>query len=336
MSGLTYKKSGVDIEAGYEVVRQAKSLAKTTFDGNVLSKIGGFGAAYSLAGYKNPLLVSGADGVGTKLKIAFMLDKHDTVGIDLVAMNVDDVVTCGAKPLFFLDYIATGKIKPSVTKQVLKGIAKGCKLAGCALIGGETAEMPDFYAAGEYDLAGFCVGAVEKKNYINGSKIKKGDILIGIASSGLHSNGYSLARKVFFDKVKMKISKRLSDLGMTVGEALLTPTKIYARAIVKLLKKVKVKGLAHITGGGFGENIARVLPNKKLDFTIEKGAWPVLPIFNIIQDLGKISDAEMFKTFNMGIGMVLVVAKKDVARTIRILKAAKEKACVIGQIVSAK
>ena len=332
MSGLTYKKSGVDIEAGYAVVRQAKALAKTTFNRNVLSNIGGFGAAYSLAGYKNPLLVSGADGVGTKLKIAFMLDKHDTVGIDLVAMNVDDVITCGAKPLFFLDYIATGKVKPRVTKQILKGIACACRIAGCALIGGETAEMPDFYSSGEYDLAGFAVGAVEKKNYINGSKIKKGDVLIGLASSGLHSNGYSLARKVFFGKAKMKVSKRLPDLGMTVGEALLTPTRIYARAIVNLLKKVKVKGMAHITGGGFGENIARAIPNKKLDFTIERGSWPVLPIFNVIQDIGKITDAEMFKTFNMGIGMVLIVAPCEVSRALKVLKANKEKAYVIGEV----
>ncbi|MBU0687227.1 MAG: phosphoribosylformylglycinamidine cyclo-ligase [Candidatus Margulisbacteria bacterium] len=333
MSGLTYKKSGVDIEAGYGVVRQAKALAKTTFDRNVLSSIGGFGAAYSLSGYKNPLLISGADGVGTKLKIAIMMDKHDTVGIDLVAMNVDDVVTCGAKPLFFLDYIATGKIKPRTTAQILKGITKGCKLAGCALIGGETAEMPDFYAKGEYDLAGFAVGAVEKKNYINGSRIKKGDVIIGIASSGFHSNGYSLVRKVFFDVGKMKVTTRLPELKSTLGEALLTPTKIYAKSLLNLLKKVNVKGMAHITGGGFPENVARILPNKKLGACIGKDSWPALPIFEVLQDIGEISDAEMYKTFNMGIGMVVVVAKKDVSSTIRILKNNKEKAYVIGEII---
>ncbi|MFA4858442.1 MAG: phosphoribosylformylglycinamidine cyclo-ligase [Candidatus Margulisiibacteriota bacterium] len=339
MPKLTYKQSGVDIEAGYEVVKQAKALALKTFDKNVLGGIGGFGAAYDLRGYKQPLLVSGADGVGTKLKIAFMLDKHDTVGIDLVAMNVDDVVTCGAKPLFFLDYIGTGKIKPRITAQILKGIAEGCRQAGCALIGGETAEMPGFYPDGEYDLAGFAVGAVEKKNFIDGSKIKKGDVIVGIASSGLHSNAYSLARKVFFDVGKYKIGQRVAELGQTVGEALLTPTKIYAKTILKLAQALDIKGMAHITGGGFPENVARIFPGggkggaaASMSARIEKGSWPILPIFKVIKTVGDIAEAEMYRTFNMGIGMVVVVAQKDVERSLKILKSNQARAYAIGEI----
>ncbi|MFH1493621.1 MAG: phosphoribosylformylglycinamidine cyclo-ligase, partial [Pseudomonadota bacterium] len=281
---------------------------------------------------------SGADGVGTKLKIAFMLDKHDTVGIDLVAMNVDDVVTCGAKPLFFLDYIATGKIKPKVTAQILKGITRGCKQAGCALIGGETAEMPGFYPVGEYDLAGFCVGAVEKKNYINGAKLKKGDVIIGLASSGLHSNGYSLARAVFFKKAKYKVNKFIPELKTTVGEALLVPTKIYADTVVKLLKKVKVKAMAHVTGGGFPENVARIFPDSKkvqqLGVQIEKGSWPILPIFKVMQAIGKISEDEMYRTFHRGIGLGVVVARTDLSRAVKLLKVAQAQPFVIGEITS--
>lgn len=311
---VTYQQSGVDIEAGYEVVRRVKKLAKSTNIKGVLGEIGLFGGCFEIdrKKYKNPVLVSGTDGVGTKVKIAFEMNRHDTIGIDLVAMNADDVVCMGARPLFFLDYIACNKIEPDVVEQILKGMAEGCRSAGCALIGGETAEMSDLYGAGEYDLAGFAVGIVEKKNIINGSGIKAGDAVIGLPSSGLHSNGYTLARKVLFDVAGLKVGSYVDGLDGTIGDALLTPTKIYSKTILKVIDKIKIKAIAHITGGGLPENLGRVLP-KGTKAALKSSLWSVPKIFNIIKKLGGIADSEMFKAFNMGIGMVLVADKKDAA-----------------------
>ncbi len=331
---LTYKQSGVDINKGNKLVDIIKPLARSTFKPYVMTDIGSFGAFCKLdtSRYKNPVLVSGTDGVGTKLKIAFMLDRHDTIGIDLVAMCVNDILTSGAQPLFFLDYFATGKLSTRQASDVIKGIAEGCKMADCSLIGGETAEMPGFYDKGEYDLSGFSVGVVDKKSIINGSKIKNGDVLIGLASSGIHSNGYSLVRKLFFDIEKYSPKKRIKELGCTIGEELLKPTKIYVKNVIKTLKNFKVKGIAHITGGGLTENLPRILsPKSKLQFTIENNSWPVHPIFTLIQSKGKVSVAEMYKTFNMGIGMVLVVNNADAQKIIKKLNRLGEKAFIIGR-----
>ncbi len=316
---VTYEQAGVDIEAGYEVVRRVKKLAKSTNIKGVLGEIGLFGGCFEIdkKGYKQPVLVSGTDGIGTKVKIAFEMNKHDTVGIDLVAMNADDVACLGAKPLFFLDYIACNKIEPDIIEQILKGITEGCKQAGCALIGGETAEMSDLYGRGEYDLAGFAVGIVDKKKLIDGRKIIAGDVIIGLPSSGLHSNGYTLARKVIFDVAGLKVSSRVGGLDATVGEALLTPTIIYSKTLLKVFDKVNVKGIAHITGGGLPENVGRVLP-KGTKAVFDSSSWTVPKIFNVIKKYGNISDAEMFKAFNMGIGMVLVVDKKDAKATAKL------------------
>jgi len=328
LRSATYKKSGVDIEAGYEVVKRIKKLAKTTNIKGVLGEIGLFGGCFEIdkKKYKNPVLVSGTDGVGTKVKIAFEMNKHDTVGIDLVAMNADDVACLGAKPLFFLDYIACNKIKPDIIGKILKGIAEGCRQAGCALVGGETAEMSDLYRKGEYDLAGFAVGIVAKKKIINGSKIKAGDVLIGLPSSGLHSNGYTLARKVLFDIAKLKVKSRVKGLNVTIGEALLKPTVIYSKTILKVISKINVKAIAHITGGGLPENVGRVLP-KVTKAEVYSASWKIPKIFDVIKECGNIPDAEMFKAFNMGIGMVLVVDKKDAARVVKL-----SKGVVIGKI----
>jgi phosphoribosylformylglycinamidine cyclo-ligase len=331
---LTYKQSGVDINKGNKLVDIIKPLARSTFKPYVMTDIGSFGAFCKLdtSRYKNPVLVSGTDGVGTKLKIAFMLDRHDTIGIDLVAMCANDILTSGAQPLFFLDYFATGKLSTRQASDVIKGIAEGCKMADCSLIGGETAEMPGFYDKGEYDLSGFSVGVVDKKSIINGTKIKNGDTLIGLASSGIHSNGYSLVRKLFFDIEKYSPKKKIRELGCTIGEELLKPTKIYVKSVLKTLKIFKVKGIAHITGGGLTENLPRILsPKSKLQFTIENGSWPVHPIFTLIQSKGKVSDAEMYKTFNMGIGMVLVVNSADAQKIIKKLNRLGENAFIIGR-----
>ncbi len=333
---ITYKESGVNIEAGYEVVKRVKKLAKSTFEKGVLGEIGLFGGCFRVPkGYKELVLVSGTDGVGTKLKIAFMMGKHDTVGIDLVAMNVDDVVTLGAKPIFFLDYIACHKIVPDIIENILKGIVKGCRMAGCSLIGGETAEMSDLYKEGEYDLAGFAVGIVEKKKIINGSKIKVGDQIIGLGSSGLHSNGYTLARKVLFDIAKLKVDDHLQGLKKPLGEELLEPTKIYTKSILKLIDKVEVKGIAHITGGGFPENVGRILP-PSVNVLIYSSTWRPQPIFSVIQTYGRVTAEEMFKTFNMGIGMVIIVGKNDVDSSIKFLRKQGEKAILIGEIEKGK
>jgi phosphoribosylformylglycinamidine cyclo-ligase len=315
---VTYKDSGVDIDAGYEVVRRVKKLAKSTNIKGVLGEIGLFGGCFEIGkGYKNPVLVSGTDGVGTKVKLAFDMNKHDTVGIDLVAMNADDVACLGAKPLFFLDYIACNKVEPDLIEKLLEGMAEGCRQAGCALIGGETAEMSDLYGVGEYDLAGFSVGVVEKKDIINGRTVKIGDKIIGLPSSGLHSNGYTLARKVVLDVAGLKVDSKVAGISKTIGEELLTPTKIYSKTILKTIDKVNVKAIAHITGGGLPENVERVIP-KGAKAVFKKSKWDVLPIFNIIQKLGGIPDKEMFKAFNMGIGMILVVNPKDAAKAAKL------------------
>ena len=332
---LTYKTAGVDITKGDKLIDIIKPFARSTFRKEVIADIGSFGAFFKLdlSKYKNPVLVSSTDGVGTKLKIAFMLKKHDTVGIDLVAMCVNDVLTSGAEPLFFLDYFATGKLSTKIASGVIKGIANGCKMAGCSLIGGETAEMPGLYNKGEYDLAGFSVGIVERNKIIDGSGIRNSDVIIGLSSSGLHSNGYSLARKLFFDIKKYKPNKFIQELSCTIGEELLKPTKIYVKHILEVLKNFRVKGMAHITGGGITENLPRIIPEGSgLGAIIKKGSWPVHKIFDIIQTSGNISDKEMYRTFNMGIGFILVVSKTDVIKIIKKLHSLGEKAFVIGHI----
>lgn len=330
---LTYKDAGVDTKEGERAVSLMKEHVKKTFNENVLTGLGSFGSLFSLdvAGMKQPVLVSGTDGVGTKLKIAFMMDKHDTVGIDCVAMCVNDVLCQGAKPLFFLDYIATGKVRAEKVADIVKGIADGCSQSGSALVGGETAEMPDFYGEGEYDMAGFSVGIVDKERIITGERIAAGDRIIGIPSSGIHSNGYSLVRKVFFEKMKMGVDEYVDELGQTLGEALLTPTKIYANACGAVLPKFDVKGIVHITGGGFFENIPRILPDDTAA-VIDTDAWQIPPIFTYIEKCGNIDRKEMFSTYNMGIGMMMVVDADDAAGVVEALKAAGENAAVIGEI----
>lgn len=332
-----YAKAGVDITAGYKSVKLIKKhIAKTNIKG-VISSIGGFGGLFELdlKGIKKPVLVSGTDGVGTKLKIAFLMNKHDTIGIDCVAMCVNDIICVGAKPLIFLDYIACGKNYPEKISEIVKGISKGCVQSNCALIGGETAEMPDFYAKDEYDLAGYSTGIVDKSKIINNSLIKKGDIIIALSSSGIHSNGFSLVRKIL-NIDNSNINNVVKELGKkSIGEILLTPTKIYVKPILKLLKKIKVKGISHITGGGFYENIPRCIPNG-LCAEIEKNKIKILPIFKYIQKIGNIEERDMFNTFNMGVGMCIIVSKKDAEKTIEILNSCKEDAYIIGKIIENK
>ncbi|MSM38371.1 MAG: phosphoribosylformylglycinamidine cyclo-ligase [Geobacter sp.] len=332
--GVTYKDAGVDIDAGNTFVKMIKPLVKATSRPEVIADIGGFGGLFSLNTnkYKNPVLVSGTDGVGTKLKLAFMADKHDTVGIDLVAMCVNDIVVQGAEPLFFLDYLATGKLLPEKAAEIVKGISAGCVQAGCALIGGETAEMPGFYADGEYDIAGFTVGVVDRDNIIDGSSITVGDRLIGIASSGLHSNGYSLARKVIFEHLGLGIDSQLPGLGKSVGEELLTPTRIYVKSVLNLMRDFHVHGIAHITGGGLLENIPRILPHK-CKAMLHRQSWEIPPLFSLLQQGGNISDEEMFRTFNCGIGMVLAVPEKETEDILIRLSGLSEQAFVVGEVV---
>ena len=334
---MTYKSAGVDIDAGNKFIDLIRPMVRKTFRPEVITDIGGFGGLFSFpAGkYKDPVLVSSTDGVGTKLKVAFMVGKHDTVGIDLVAMCVNDIVVQGAEPLFLLDYLATGKLSLEVSPQIIKGVAKGCKEAGCALIGGETAEMPSFYKEGEYDLAGFTVGVVERKKVIDGSSIRAGDQLIGIGSSGLHSNGYSLARKVLFERMRLKLNSKVRGLARTVGEELLVPTRIYVKPILNLLENFPIHGIAHITGGGITDNLPRVIP-KGCKAEIHKNTWPIHPIFRIIQEGGNVPEEEMLRTFNNGIGMILSVPLKEAEGIISRLKSLKEKAYRIGEIVKAK
>jgi len=328
---LTYRAAGVDIDAGEEVVERIKPLVARTFRKEVMAGLGGFGALFELAGrYKDPVLVSGTDGVGTKLKLAQQLGRHDTIGIDLVGMCVNDVLVQGAEPLFFLDYFATGKLHVDTTVAVVGGIAKGCELAGCALIGGETAEMPDMYPPGEYDLAGFNVGAVEKSALIDGSKIQKGDAIIGIASSGPHSNGYSLIRKI---AARAGNPFDLDLGGVTLADALMAPTTIYVKPILELLKAQPVHGMAHITGGGLTENIIRVVPDG-LGLALDSSSWKLPPVFDWLQREGNVSQAEMWRTFNCGIGYTLIVAERDVATTLDRLRRLDLAAQRIGEIIA--
>lgn len=328
----TYADAGVNIEAGNEVVRRIKPHAQRTFTPGVLAGLGGFGALFQhdFSAYAEPLLVSSTDGVGTKLKIAFDLNRHDTVGRDLVAMCVNDLICCGALPLFFLDYFATGKLAPETAEAVVKGIADGCVEAGCALIGGETAELPGFYAEGEYDLAGFTVGVVDKPRLIDGKMVQVSDVVLGLASSGLHSNGYSLGRKLL---EPLGYDTYHETLGITVGEALLEPTKIYVKPMLALIEQIEVKAVANITGGGFYENIPRALPADCVA-RIERGSWPLPPVFEFMQALGNVAEREMFTTFNMGIGMVLVVAPDAASGAVELLAAQGVAAYRIGAIAA--
>ncbi|WP_017754521.1 phosphoribosylformylglycinamidine cyclo-ligase [Calidifontibacillus oryziterrae] len=329
-----YKNAGVDIEAGYESVNRMKKHVQRTIRPEVMGGLGGFGGMFDLSkmNVKEPVLISGTDGVGTKLMLAFMMDKHDTIGIDCVAMCVNDIVVQGAEPIYFLDYIACGKAVPERIEMIVKGVATGCEQAGCSLVGGETAEMPGMYDINEYDLAGFAVGVAEKSKLITGERIEAGDVLIGLSSSGIHSNGYSLVRKVLLADGGLDLSKQYEGLSRPLGEELLEPTKIYVKPLLETMKQFDLKGLAHITGGGFIENIPRMLP-EGIGVEIENGSWPILPIFEFIENVGKLNRNELFNVFNMGIGMVVVVSGSDAAAVIEKLHACGEKAYVIGRTV---
>jgi phosphoribosylformylglycinamidine cyclo-ligase len=328
-----YAEAGVDIEAGNRFVELLKPIVSKTFKSGVITDIGGFAGLFSLNVHntKNPVLVSSTDGVGTKLKIAFMLDKHDTIGIDLVGMCVNDIIVQGATPLFLLDYLSMGKLDVNKALDIVKGISVGCRESDCSLIGGETAEMPGFYAEGEYDLAGFVVGLADNEELLEGSEIAVGHQLIGIGSSGLHSNGYSLARKIFFDDLKMSVEDYVEDFGRTLGEELLEPTRIYTRTISNLTKDFRIYGISHITGGGLIDNIPRILP-KPCKAVIDKSTWSPQPIFSYIQKAGQIPDLEMMRTFNNGLGMVIVVAEEDTDEVLLRVKAVSETAYHIGSV----
>ena len=332
MNRLTYRAAGVDIEAGDEAVRRIAPLARATFRPEVLGGIGGFAGFVQVpAGYREPVLVSSTDGVGTKLKVAFMADRHDTVGIDLVAMGVNDLLVHGAEPLYFLDYIGIARLEPARVEALVRGVAEGCRQAGCALIGGETAELPGLYAPGEYDLAGFAVGIVERARIIDGAGVKSGDVVLGLASSGLHSNGYSLARRIVFDVLKLDLDATLPGTGRAVGEILLAPTRIYVRAVLPV--REQVHAMAHVTGGGITGNLPRVLP-EGCRALIRRGAWTVPAVFASLQEAGGVAEAEMFRTFNMGVGYLLVVSSAQVAQVTAALSAAGETVHAIGEIVS--
>lgn len=335
--GNAYSRAGVDVEAGYEVVERIEKHVKRTERLGVMGAIGGFGGCFDLSQFdlKEPVLVSGTDGVGTKLMVAIQADKHDTIGIDCVAMCVNDIVAQGAEPLYFLDYIATGKNVPARLEQVVAGVAEGCVQAGAALIGGETAEMPGMYGEDDYDLAGFTVGIAEKRQMITGEKIQAGDVLVGLPSSGIHSNGYSLVRKVFFETNSFALDEKLPELSGKLSDEILTPTRIYVEAVLPLVKKELVNGIAHVTGGGFVENLPRMLP-EKLACEIELGSWPVLPIFNALEKYGEIPEMEMYEIFNMGIGMVLAVAPEKLAELQADLKERNEATFVIGKVTEKK
>ncbi len=327
-----YKQAGVDIEAGYEAVNRMKKHVQKTMRQEVLGGLGGFGGMFDLSKFnlKEPVLVSGTDGVGTKLKLAFQMNRHDTIGIDAVAMCVNDIVVQGAEPLFFLDYLAVGKAVPERIEQIVKGVSDGCVQAGCSLVGGETAEMPGMYPEDEYDIAGFAVGIVDKPKLVTGQSIKEGDILLGISSNGIHSNGYSLVRKVLLEKGGLTLDQHIDKLGHTLGEELLRPTKIYVKPILNVLKKFEVKGMAHITGGGFIENIPRMLP-EGIGAEIDYGSWPIQPIFDLLEEIGELKREEMFNIFNMGIGMVLAVSEENLHDTIKLLEEDGEKVFIIGR-----
>ncbi|PLT33296.1 phosphoribosylformylglycinamidine cyclo-ligase [Bacillus sp. V5-8f] len=330
-----YKQAGVDIEAGYESVTRMKKHVQRTMRPEVLSGLGGFGGMFDLSslGLKEPVLVSGTDGVGTKLLLAIMLDKHDTIGIDCVAMCVNDIVVQGAAPIYFLDYIACGKAHPEKIESIVKGVATGCEQAGAALIGGETAEMPGMYDSDEYDVAGFAVGAVEKSKLVTGKDIVPGDIVIGLASSGIHSNGYSLVRKVLLQDSGMSLGEQVEELGCTLGEELLKPTKIYVKPILSALEKYNLKGMAHITGGGFIENLPRMMP-QNTGIEIELDTWDIPSIFSLLEQKGNLVREEMFNIFNMGIGMAIVVSKEDQEEVLNHFLSCGEKAAVIGKVTA--
>ncbi|MCI5549650.1 MAG: phosphoribosylformylglycinamidine cyclo-ligase [Clostridiales bacterium] len=334
---ITYKDSGVDVERGYEAVRLMKEHVKRTFNDNVIGDLGSFGGFYSIenSGMSKPVLVAGTDGVGTKLKLAFLTGRHDTVGIDCVAMCVNDVVCQGAMPMFFLDYLATGNLKPDMAATIVRGVAEGCLQAGCALIGGETAEMPGFYPEGEYDLAGFCVGMVDRAQVINGSNIRKGDTLIGLASTGVHSNGFSLVRRLLIND-KTDLSAPVEELGgCSLADELLRPTRIYVRTVKELISRFTIKGIAHITGGGFIENIPRILPDG-LTARIDRGSWPVQPIFKMMQRISGMKDEQIYNTFNMGIGMVMAVDSEEADAVVCAANSLGENAFVIGEVIESE
>ena len=335
--GLSYKDAGVDIDAGNKSVELMKKDVESTFGPEVLTGLGGFGALFQpdLGAYEEPVFVSGADGVGTKLKLAFKLDKHDSIGRDLVAMSVNDILAQGAKPLFFLDYLATGKLDAEKTAQIVRGIAAGCKDAGAALIGGETAEMAGFYQEGEYDLAGFAVGIVDKKKIITGENIKEGDLILGISSDGLHSNGFTLARAALFDRAAYDYQAEIKGLENNLGRELLKPTRIYVKPVLKIIDKFEINGIAHITGGGLLENVPRILP-EGLQAVVDKKSWERPKIFDIIKEAGDIEEKEMFRTFNMGIGMVLIINQSDKDELLSEIEKLGEKAQIIGQIKKGK
>ncbi|EBF5151476.1 phosphoribosylformylglycinamidine cyclo-ligase [Listeria monocytogenes] len=335
MAENAYSKAGVDVEAGYQVIERIKKHVARTERLGAMGALGSFGGMFDLSSLhlKEPVLVSGTDGVGTKLLLAIEADKHDTIGIDCVAMCVNDILAQGAEPLFFLDYIATGKTDPVKMEQIVKGVADGCEQAGAALIGGETAEMPDMYGSEDYDLAGFTVGAVEKQKLITEGAVKEGDTLIGIPSSGIHSNGYSLVRKIFFKDNEWTLDAEISELDVPLVEELLKPTRIYVKPVLEVLKEIDVHGITHVTGGGFVENLPRMLTND-LAVKVELGSWPVLPIFDVMKKYGQLNEMEMYEIFNMGIGMVLAVAKADVERTLEVLVQNGEAAYVIGEVTT--
>jgi phosphoribosylformylglycinamidine cyclo-ligase len=335
--GWTYKQSGVDIDAANQSVDMIRKWVDRTRRPEVLSGIGAFGGFFQLdtKKYREPILVSGTDGVGTKLRIAQMCGIYDTVGIDLVAMSVNDILTHGAEPLFFLDYLAVGRLQPSMVEELVKGVSEGCLRAGCALIGGETAEMPGFYSNDEFDMAGFAVGVVDRPRLIDGSSIKPGDILVGLTSSGLHSNGYSLARKVLLEEVGLLLNEEIEELDMTLGEALLTPTRIYVPKVLSLLHEVEIKGMAHITGGGIAENLQRIMP-EGLSAEIDKSSWEAPAIFSLIARLGAVPEPEMFRTFNMGIGYIMAISPEQAGHAVMHLRMIGENATVIGQVKAGK
>lgn len=329
----SYKAAGVDVTAGYRAVELIRSHVQSTYTKGVLSDIGGFGGVFApnLTGMNEPVFVSGTDGVGTKLKVAFLMDKHDTIGIDCVAMCANDIACSGAAPLFFLDYLALGKNEPTQVEQIVSGIAAGCRDAGCALVGGETAEMPGFYPVGEYDVAGFCVGMIDRKDLIEGKDIQAGDVLLGVVSSGLHSNGYSLVRHVF-EMTEQSLMRHIPELSCTLGEELLRPTRIYVKSLQALTKQVPVKGISNITGGGFYENIPRMLP-EGICAKIDKNAYEVPPIFRLLEREGKIPERDLYNTFNMGISLVIAVAPSDADRAMELLRTNGETVCVLGEAV---
>ena len=331
---MDYKASGVDIDAGNETVRRIKALAKSTFTAGVLSEIGSFGGLFRLdtSGWKDPILVSSADGVGTKLKVAFMTNQHRTIGVDLVNHCVNDILVQGARPLFFLDYLATGRLQPDVAEQIVEGLARACRDNGCALLGGETAEMPGFYREGEYDLAGFIVGAVEGEQLINGRSIAAGDVLIGLPSTGLHTNGYSLARRIAFEHLGLSVDSRVDELGGSIGEALLTPHRSYLHAVYPLIVKGAIKGMAHITGGGITENLPRILPAGTAA-RIERSSWEIPAVFRWLQRVGDVPEGDMFRTFNMGVGLIIVCPPALAETIVDDLRTRHETPILMGEIM---